>query len=136
MTRPRTLATALLVFLAAVALGTSASAQDLLNCDDFDSQQEAQDEYNSDTSDPNQLDRDDDGEACETFDYGSTGNDNDDADAADDADDDEMVMPVGGVATGGGGTAPQPTNTAALFGVAAAAGALGAGGVMVRRRTR
>jgi len=41
-----------------------------LDCADFDSQAEAQAELESDPSDPNGLDADDDGEACETFDYG------------------------------------------------------------------
>lgn len=40
------------------------------NCEDFASQAAAQDFYDSDTSDPANLDSDDDGEACETFDYG------------------------------------------------------------------
>lgn len=49
-----------------------------LDCEDFASQQEAQAAYNQDTSDPNGLDADDDGLACEDFDYtngvGATGN--------------------------------------------------------------
>jgi hypothetical protein len=42
-----------------------------LDCADFSSQAEAQVEYESDTTDPNGLDADDDGEACEDFDYGT-----------------------------------------------------------------
>lgn len=42
---------------------------DLLNCEDFDSQEEAQAELDADPSDPNVLDGNDDGEACENFDY-------------------------------------------------------------------
>ena len=50
-----------------------AQAQDL-NCDDFRSQAEAQREYDKDPqNDPNNLDADDDGEACEDFDYSGGG---------------------------------------------------------------
>jgi hypothetical protein len=50
-----------------------AQAQDL-NCDDFRSQAEAQREYDKDPqNDPNNLDADDDGEACEDFDYSGSG---------------------------------------------------------------
>lgn len=54
-----------------------AQANDL-DCGDFSSQARAQAEYDRDTSDPNRLDADDDGEACETFDYGGGGGNNDD----------------------------------------------------------
>lgn len=49
-----------------------AEAQDILNCDDLDSQAEAQAELRDDPSDPNKLDEDegpDDGIACETTRY-------------------------------------------------------------------
>ena len=50
-----------------------------LNCDDFDSQEDAQDVVNDDTDDPNNLDADDDGLACEDFPYGQVmGNGDDD----------------------------------------------------------
>jgi hypothetical protein len=49
------------------------ASDNALDCADFSSQAEAQAEYNSDTNDPNNLDADDDGEACEDFDYGGTG---------------------------------------------------------------
>ena len=39
------------------------------NCEDFNSQAEAQAELRSDPSDPGVLDRDNDGVACETFGY-------------------------------------------------------------------
>jgi outer membrane biosynthesis protein TonB len=45
---------------------TNVAAQDL-NCSDFDTQQEAQDELESNPSDPNNLDDDNDGTACETL---------------------------------------------------------------------
>lgn len=59
-----------------------------LDCKDFASQAEAQQELANDPSDPHNLDADDDGQACEAFDYGGD----------DDSDDDD----------GDGGTAPTP----------------------------
>jgi hypothetical protein len=41
------------------------------NCDDFASQAEAQAHLEADPSDPDNLDADDDGLACESFDYGA-----------------------------------------------------------------
>ena len=40
---------------------------DDLNCDDFDTQEEAQEVYEQNTDDPNQLDGDNDGTACEAL---------------------------------------------------------------------
>jgi hypothetical protein len=52
------------------ALGSPAWAQDDdLNCADFPSQAAAQREYERDRSDPNNLDADDDGDACEDYPY-------------------------------------------------------------------
>jgi hypothetical protein len=45
----------------------SVSAYSEYNCSDFSTQEEAQAEYDSDTSDPNYLDGDNDGVACETL---------------------------------------------------------------------
>lgn len=57
-----------------------AQAQDDLNCDDFNSQADAQAELESNPSDPNSLDADNDGIACESLwsdgDGGSDGGDN------------------------------------------------------------
>ncbi len=68
-----------------------------LDCSDFSTQAEAQAEYDRDTSDPNRLDADDDGEACETFDYGGSGGNNDDGGdnaAQDQYADDETPTPT------------------------------------------
>jgi hypothetical protein len=63
-----------LPLLSISALGSPAWAQDDdLNCDDFSSQAAAQREYEKDRSDPNNLDADDDGQACEDFDYDAAG---------------------------------------------------------------
>ncbi len=53
--------------MALIAVAGVTLAQDSLNCDDFDSQGEAQDELRSNPSDPNNLDDDNDGIACETL---------------------------------------------------------------------
>ena len=50
-------------------------AQEVYDCDDFDTQEEAQAEYNRDTTDPSGLDEDDgadDGIACETLPSGGS----------------------------------------------------------------
>jgi outer membrane biosynthesis protein TonB len=69
---PRNVALSVFVLLAALTLwamwggANNVAAQDL-NCSDFDTQQEAQDELESDPSDLNNLDDDNDGIACETL---------------------------------------------------------------------
>lgn len=105
----------------------SAGAGDRLNCEDFDSQNEAQAELDSDPSDPNDLDRNDDGDACEDFNYGSSG------DGAD---------PAGGIETGFGGMVPssgpdsseQGSLPLMLGGGALALLSLGLGGLALRSR--
>lgn len=66
----------LLLLLAALAMALFvaspvAFAQEDLNCENFVSQPEAQATLDADPSDPNNLDADDDGVACENFDYGN-----------------------------------------------------------------
>ena len=70
--RRRTTAAVGVLFTAALSFGFSGTAQaaaDTYNCPDFASQADAQAVYNADPSDPNQLDRDNDGQACEDNDY-------------------------------------------------------------------
>ena len=69
--RCRTTAAAGVLFTAALSLGVSgtAHAANTYNCPDFVSQADAQAVYNADPSDPNQLDRDNDAQACEDHDY-------------------------------------------------------------------
>ena len=68
-------------------LAGSATAQEQYDCGDFDSQQEAQAELNRDPSDPNNLDADNEGIACDTYPYeddgGSGGGGDGDLDCAD-----------------------------------------------------
>ncbi len=98
----------------------SAGAQDL-DCDDFATQEEAQANLNANPSDPNNLDRDNDGIACEN-------------------------LPSGGGTTSSGttaGTSRMPStgigatktddSLALTFGLLVAAGIFGAAGLRARR---
>ena len=81
-----------------LAFPTMAFAQDALNCDDFDTQQEAQAVYNQDPSDPNGLDgNDNDGIACESLASGGAVTDTSEPEA----------VPAGGIDTGAGGLATK-----------------------------
>jgi micrococcal nuclease len=62
----RILRLALLCISALLVFATAALAQDL-DCSDFNSQEEAQDELDADPDDPNTLDLDSDGIACESL---------------------------------------------------------------------
>jgi hypothetical protein len=53
--------------------GTSLAQDDQFDCASFGSQESAQTELERDPSDPSNLDGDDDGEACEIYDYGNGG---------------------------------------------------------------
>ncbi len=62
----------LIFYMVLLAAPSNTLAQDVFNCDDFDTQQEAQDELNANPSDPNGLDGDSDGVACESLPGGGT----------------------------------------------------------------
>jgi LPXTG-motif cell wall-anchored protein len=64
--RAALLALLFLLSIALFALPSGAVAQDTLNCDSFATQGDAQAELELDPSDPNNLDGDGDGRACET----------------------------------------------------------------------
>ena len=123
-----------LVAAGALALATTvltmpsaaASAGDV-DCPDFSTQAEAQAEYDADPSDPNRLDADDDGIACETLPGGGGGTSDDGV-----AEDDDAVVPEGGVDTGAGGTAGVESEGLLVLGGVAVAGA--AALVLYRRR--
>jgi hypothetical protein len=104
------------------------------DCDDFASQQDAQDALDAAPGDPERLDADDDGIACEGLDHGdtvTTGATNDDADdvaAAPVADRSASDVPVGAV-DAGDGSAPSDAGDVFWVGLlssAAVAGAVGA----------
>ncbi len=70
----RILVSAFLFVFIGFGLGiSSAAAQGDLDCKDFSSQEDAQANLDANPSDPNGLDRDNDGQACDTFNYGGGG---------------------------------------------------------------
>jgi hypothetical protein len=112
-------------------LAAPAFAQPDLDCADFDSQADAQKEFESTPGDPHGLDRDNDGEACETHTgYTATSDDSSDDDVADD-----FTAPERAELGGGGGEAG---GVDLFMAFAAVAGALlsfaGAAYVASRRR--
>lgn len=120
-----------------VVMAPAAMAQDELNCDDFNSQEEAQAELDADPSDPHGLDADNDGIACEELSTAGDGGAADDDGAADATGDDadEGEVPTGGVATGGGGTASSGlTLFQLLVGTAGAVAGAGLAAMTIRAR--
>ena len=67
------LRTATVLPLLLVFVSVARAQENNLNCADFNSQAEAQAELDSDPSDPNNLDADNDGQACEDFTYDGSG---------------------------------------------------------------
>ena len=137
MKRSLTILAAMLVALAAFLFGApGASAQADQNCDDFATQEEAQAVLDADPSDPNGLDADDDGIACEDLPSGGGSPAPTTTVVSAPGDDvDDGAAPVGGVATGGGGTAPQ-SGPASWAPYAAGAGVVLAAGLLLRLRSR
>ena len=106
-----------------VLFAAPASAAIDLDCADFASQADAQAVLDANPTDPNGLDEDDDGQACEDFAYATSGQ--------------VTTPPAGGVATGDGSTAryrPRAScrSSSAGLGLAAAGGAA----VAARRNAR
>jgi hypothetical protein len=126
--RLRSTAAAGLLLTAALSLGFSgtASAADL-NCSDFATQQEAQAVYDANPSDPNNLDTDNDGIACESLASGGPAEDGSVTGAAQVAN-----RPAGGVAAGDGSSSTDEASMLpyALGGLALVA----AGGTAVAAR--
>jgi len=107
-----------------------AVAQDL-NCSDFSTQAQAQAVYDQDPSDPNRLDTDNDGVACEALPGGAPGSAENGTNTGDQ---DTGAAPSGGVEAGAGGTATGD-DSGLLVPVGLAGGAvLVAGGVVLIRR--
>jgi hypothetical protein len=108
------------------------------DCSDFATQAEAQEVLDSTSGDPERLDEDDDGIACETLPAGSSGGGSDSDDSAsDDSDEDDdnndqvTDVPRGGVETGDG-TATRDIADPAVIALSAI-GALGVGIAAARR---
>jgi hypothetical protein len=108
-------------------VGGGAFAQQDLNClEDFRFQEEAQAEFDSDPSDPHDLDADNDAIACE--DLPSSGTE-------DGAAEDDDGPPAGGVETGAGGLASSAGSLLPLL-LGGGAVAAGLGAVTAYRRRR
>jgi hypothetical protein len=118
-------------------LASMVSAQtDQFDCASFDSQEEAQAELESDPSDPSNLDADDDGRACEVYDYGDGGGGNGNGTPGDDQydnDDDGDVDDPDDVVPGTGGDKPLPNTGGAPLLLGAVSLAIAA--ALVARRT-
>jgi hypothetical protein len=101
--RIRSTAAAGFLLTAGMSLGFSgtAGAADL-NCNNFATQQEAQAVYNADPSDPNGLDRDGDGVACESLASGGPAEDGTVTGASQ-----VSTEPAGGIAAGDGSSSPS-----------------------------
>lgn len=112
-----------------------ASAADR-DCPDFSSQAEAQAALDSRIGDPERLDRDDDGIACES-EFGEPAAASDDSedksDEKSDEDDQVRVVPKGSVDTGDGSAA---TGSTPMLLALTGAGALTAGGALTVRYAR
>lgn len=104
-----------LAVAASILAAPAAVAAGDLDCSDFTTQSQAQTVYDSNPSDPNDLDRDGDGIACESA--GGNGV--------------SSFAPQEGVETGAGGTAGLESKALFVFGGLALAGA---GGIMLSRR--
>ena len=126
--RTRSLALGVLA-TAALSLGATgtASAADL-NCDDIATQAEAQANLVANPTDPNGLDRDDDGIACENFAYAAGSATSDEGQAAVVAQ--VPNRPTGGVAAGDGSSDVASVLPYVLGGLAV----VGAGGAAVASR--
>ena len=98
-----------------------------LDCADFATQEEAQAEYDSDQSDPNGLDADNDGKACEDFGYGASEDQYDDGQPEEPDDVIDSTIPKKPLAPTGGPSLVLPLSVLLIV-----LGLLGAS--VVRRR--
>lgn len=110
-----------------------------LDCIDFGSQEAAQAEFNADPSDPNGLDRDDDGYACEVF-FGYIGDpvagQPDIGDPVEDDDDDSGDGAVSELPNTGAGASDSTASDDALVGVATVLSVLAFAGALIVSRRR
>lgn len=118
-----------------VPLAGVAVAQDR-DCPDFGSRAEAQAAYDAAPGDPENLDADNDGIACETVENGPSDFDERQENAdSDTRDRDRGTAPQGSVEAGAGGTAGGGSELLALIGLGGAALAAGGAGLVRRRMT-
>ncbi|WP_448616155.1 hypothetical protein [Modestobacter sp. URMC 112] len=132
--RPRTTAAAGVLFAAGLSLGIpgTATAADL-DCADFATQADAQAALAATPGDPNDLDSDDDGVACETLPGGGATATTEDNTVLGTAQ--VSTRPVGAVAAGDGSAATDDGVLPYALGGLALAGAAGAA-VAARRSSR
>ncbi|MFJ9722707.1 excalibur calcium-binding domain-containing protein [Streptomyces sp. NPDC101209] len=130
----RSLSTAALALLATVGPAAAvAHAQSDLDCSDFVFQEDAQAVFNSDPSDPNRLDADNDGIACEDLPHrpAATATATATSTAA------ATAVPQRGVNAGlGGSTGPADFEVAGGVGLTVLGAGLAAGHLVLRRRRR
>ena len=128
--RLRSTAAAGVLFAAALSFGFTGTAQAAdRDCPDFASQADAQAAYNAVPGDPERLDGDDDGVACENFGYTSTGA------SVTTSGGQVSTRPAGAVAAGDGSSAEDGSALPYVLGGLAFAGAGGAA-VAARRSSR
>jgi Excalibur calcium-binding domain len=120
--RRRMAAAAALAAAMTLPMSGVAAANDL-DCEDFTTQAEAQAVYNQNPTDPNGLDRDKDGKACEALPGGKPG-----------SAEGPSPAPSHGVETGAGGTAEDNPELLVLA-VAGSAALVAGGAVLARRRS-
>ena len=128
MRRTSAAAGVLVTAAVSIAFAGTASAADL-NCSNFSTQQEAQNVLIQDPSDPNGLDADGDGIACETL---STGMAEDNTAFASQV----PAPPTGGVATGDGSMADQQSGALPYLLGGVALTAAGGAALAARRSSR
>lgn len=129
--RRRTTAAAGVLITAALSFGFSGTANAAdLNCSDFTTQAEAQAVFDATPGDPNGLDRDKDGIACETLPGGSSAEDGTVTGTAQ-----VSTRPAGAVAAGDGSSSDDGSALPYVLGGVAFAAAGGAA-VAARRSSR
>lgn len=118
--RRSTTAAAGVFITAALSFGFSGTAQAAVDrdCPDFASQAEAQAAYDAVPGDPERLDADDDGEACEEQSYAPA--------ATSSSDSQVSTTPAGAVAAGDGSSATEGTSLPYVLGGVALTAAGGA----------
>jgi hypothetical protein len=123
--RRRTTAVAGIVLAAGLSLGLpgTAGAADL-DCKDFATQAQAQAVFNATPGDPNGLDRDKDGIACESLPGGTSGQAEDGTTFK--ATGQVSTRPLGAVAAGDGSASEQGSSLPYVLGGVALTGAAGA----------
>lgn len=135
MTRRRSTLAVAVMAGSLTMLSAPAYAAHGVNCDEFDTQGEAQDYFEENgPGDPEGLDSDDDGVACETLPAGGGGGGGGGNNENDEDEGGTTTTPSGGVAAGAGGMADPASALLPATGALLGTALLGAGFVSIRRR--